>query len=345
VCLGNERKDKTVTRLQGQLVDSFGRVARKLRISVTDRCNFRCFFCMPMDPSYLSRDQMLTYEEITRLVTICASLGVAKVRLTGGEPLVRREIEKLVGMIRQVRGIETVHLTTNGFYLAEKASSLRASGLDGVTVSLHSLRPERFNDVVRADGVFDKVLAGIARAREEGLPVKINCVVIRGCNDDELLDFARLAREGNVTVRFIEYMPFDGEHSWDPQKVVSGQEIIRRISAIYPLRECARDAGSTAQLYRFRDGSPGEVGVITSMTKPFCSDCDRIRLKVGGTIVPCMFSPAEYNIMPLLRGGASDDEVRSFLQDVFWKKAPGVHALLQTSALIPHIRPMYTIGG
>lgn len=329
----------------GQLTDSFGRVARKLRISVTDRCNFRCFFCMPVDPTWLPRDKMLTYEEITRVVRVFASLGISKVRLTGGEPLVRREIETLVAMIRQVPGIETINLTTNGFYLAEKAASLRASGLQGVTVSLHSLRPDRFHDMVRANGVFEKVLTGIECARREGLRVKINCVVIRGCNEDELLDFARLAYEGNLTVRFIEYMPFDGEHSWDMRKVVSGEEIIGRISTAYRLVECPREVGSTAQLYRFREGSTGELGVITSMTKPFCGDCDRVRLKINGAIVPCMFSPAEYNIMPLLRGGASDEDLRSFICGVFRKKAPGVQALLQHADLSPHVRPMYTIGG
>lgn len=334
-----------VAQATGQLADSFGRVAKKLRISVTDRCNFRCFFCMPVDPSWLPRDQMLTYEEITRLVQIFASLGITKVRLTGGEPLVRREIEKLIAMIRQVPGIETISLTTNGFYLAEKAASLRASGLQGVTISLHSLRPDRFNAVVRAEGVFERVLAGIERAKEEGLRVKINCVVIRGCNEDELLDFARLAYETHLTVRFIEYMPFDGEHSWDMRKVVSGEEIIRRISASYSLVECPREKGSTAQLYRFQKGSEGELGIITSMTKPFCGDCDRVRLKVNGAIVPCMFSPAEYTVMPLLRGGASDDALRSFICDIFAKKAPGVQALLQHADLSSHVRPMYTIGG
>lgn len=331
---------------QGEkLVDSFGRVARKLRISVIDRCNFRCFFCMPTDPGWVPREHIMRYEEITRLVKIFTGLGISKIRLTGGEPLVRREIEKLVGMIHQVPGIEAIGLTTNGFYLAEKAALLREQGLRAVTVSVHSLKPERFEAIVKTNGVFEKVLQGIQTAKEVGLWVKINCVMTRGCNEDEILDFARLAYEGDVSVRFIEYMPFDGGQLWNMEKVVSGDEIIETISAAYPLRALPRETGSTAQMYGFRAGSQGEIGVITSMTKPFCGDCDRVRLKADGKIVPCMFSPDEYDLMPLLRGGASDRELKAFICDSFMKKSPGVEAMMRQAMVINHIRPMYTIGG
>jgi cyclic pyranopterin phosphate synthase len=300
---------------------------------------------MPVDPVWFPREQMLRYEEITRLVEVFAGLGVSKIRVTGGEPLVRREIEKLIGMITQVPGIESIGLTTNGFLLGEKAASLRENGLKGATISLHSLKPERFEAVVKTAGVFETVLAGIEAAKEVGLRVKINCVVTRGCNEDEILDFAQLAYEGNVTVRFIEYMPFDGEKQWDMEKVVSGEEIIDQIKEVYELAELPRELGSTAQVYRFRDGSRGEVGVITSMTRPFCGDCDRVRLTCDGKIVPCMFSPDEYDLMPLLRGGASDQELKAAIGDAFMKKSPGVESMMRQAMVIKHVRPMHTIGG
>lgn len=328
-----------------RLVDSYGRLAKKLRISVIDRCNFRCFFCMPTDPEWVPRQQILRYEEIARLVRVFAGLGVSRVRLTGGEPLVRREIEKLVGMIAEVPGIEVIGLTTNGFYLTEKAALLREQGLKTVTVSVHSLKPERFEAIVKASGTFDKIQRGIQTAQEVGLEVKINCVVTRGCNDDEILDFARLAYEGNFNVRFIEYMPFDGGRLWNPEKVVSGDEIIHIINPVYPLHALPREPGSTARVYRFQSGSAGEIGVITSMTKPFCSDCDRVRLKADGKLVPCMFSPQEFDLMPLLRGGASDRELVAFICQAFMEKSPGVEAMLRQAIVIHHIRPMYSIGG
>jgi cyclic pyranopterin phosphate synthase len=248
-------------------------------------------------------------------------------------------------MIHQVPGIEAIGLTTNGFYLAEKAALLRERGLKAVTVSVHSLKPERFEAIVKTNGVFGKVLEGIQTAKEVGLWVKINCVMTRGCNEDEIWDFARLAYEGDVSVRFIEYMPFDGSQLWNMEKVVSGDEIIEAINAVYPLRALPRETGSTAQMYRFRAGSQGEIGVITSMTKPFCGDCDRVRLKADGKLVPCMFSPDEYDLMPLLRGGASDRELKAFICDSFMKKSPGVEAMMRQAMVINHIRPMHTIGG
>jgi cyclic pyranopterin phosphate synthase len=301
---------------------------------------------MPIKPVWIPRRELLTYEEVARLVAVMARMGVEKVRLTGGEPLVRRDIVKLVSAIARVPGISSVTMTTNAYYLADMAARLKEAGLTSVTVSLHSLKPERFEATIGRKDVFSRVVSGIEAAMRVGLnPVKVNCVVTRGCNDDELVDFAELARESGIVVRFIEYMPFDGQKLWNTHLLVSGQEIIEKINAVYRLEAQPRAPGSTAKVYRFADGAPGEVNVITSMTAPFCQDCDRIRLKADGKIVPCLFSTDEYDIKPLLRNGASDEELERFIRAAFAKKAPGVEELLKQHLLIPHIRPMHTIGG
>jgi cyclic pyranopterin phosphate synthase len=328
------------------LVDRFGRVARKLRISVTDRCNFRCNFCMPRNPVWLDRKELLTFDEITRLARIFARMGVTKIRLTGGEPLVRRGFEELVAMLAKVEGIESVSMTTNGYFLEEMAAKLKEAGLKGVTVSLHSLKPERYEEIIGVRGVFEKVVRGIRRAIDVGLwPVKVNVVVTRGCNDDEILDFAELARRTGISVRFIEYMPFDGERLWRPELVVSGEEILRAIEEKYELVPLEREPWSTSLNFRFADGAPGTIGVITSITRPFCSDCDRVRLTANGKLVPCLFSKVEYDLKPLVRGGASDEEIEAFIRSAFWNKFEGVESLLRKQKIPSHIRAMYTIGG
>lgn len=256
----------------------------------------------------------------------------------------RQDIEKLVEEIAAVPGIKSLGMTTNGFLLAEKAKGLRKAGLMSLTVSLHSLKPERFSKIT-GGGVFEKVLAGIKAAKENGFnPIKINAVIIRGCNEDEVADLAGLAISGNVTVRFIEYMPFDGERMWGMEKVVSGEEIVERISERYRIIPLPRENGSTAKNYRFADG-PGQIGLITSITQPFCSDCDRIRLSADGKIVPCLFDKKGYDLRPLLRGGASDDEITVFIRDAVQRKAPGVETLLKNYHNLQHVRPMHTIGG
>ncbi len=328
------------------LVDRFGRVARKLRISVTDRCNFRCNFCMPRNPIWLDRKELLTFDEITRLAMIFARMGVTKIRLTGGEPLMRRGVEKLVAMLAKVEGIESVSVTTNGYFLEEMAAKLKEAGLKGVTVSLHSLKPERYEEIIGVRGVFEKVVRGIRRAIDVSLwPVKVNVVITRGCNDDEILDFAELARRTGISVRFIEYMPFDGERLWRPELVVSGEEILRAIEERYELVPLEREPGSTSLNFRFADGAPGTIGVITSITRPFCSDCDRVRLTADGKLVPCLFSKVEYDLKPLVRGGVSDEEIEAFIRSAFWNKFEGVESLLRMQKFPSHIRAMYTIGG
>jgi cyclic pyranopterin phosphate synthase len=299
---------------------------------------------MPKTPIWLPRSEILTFEEIGRVVSLLVEMGVDRVRLSGGEPLMRKDFERLVEMLASIPGLKSIAMTTNGFLLAEKASALRRAGLDAVTVSLHSLKPERFSEIT-GGGPFDKVLEGIKAAKRVGFnPLKINAVIIRGCNEDEILDLASLATSGDVTVRFIEYMPFDGERMWGMEKVFSGREIIERIRERYEITPLARENGSTAKTFKFENG-PGQIGVITSITEPFCSDCDRIRISADGKIVPCLFDKVGYDLRPLLRGDASDETIRDFVRDAVLHKAPGVETLLKNFKTLEHVRPMHTIGG
>ncbi len=329
-----------------RLMDLYGRVVRKLRISVTDRCNFRCSFCMPETPAWIPNDSILSFDEITRFVRVCSTkFGVDRVRLSGGEPLVRKDIEKLVAQIAFTPGIKHTCMTTNGTYLAEKARSLKNAGLQSVTISLHSLRPERFEKVTRVNG-HAKVLEGIRAAKSAGfVNVKLNSVIVRGYNDDEILDFATLAHDEGFNMRFIEYMPFDGRKSWQMEKVVSGDEILARIAKKYRIVPLERERGSTAVNYRFEDGAGGEFGIIASITRPFCSDCDRLRLTADGKLVPCLFGDKEYDISPLLKDDRADDEIAQFLKEIVRLKPPGVESLIKASAELKHVRAMYQIGG
>ena len=330
--------------MESRLVDFYGRVARKLRLSVIDKCNFRCNFCMPENPEWIPNEKILAFDEITRLVRIFSTFGVDRVRISGGEPLVRRNIEKLISELAQIRPIRRLGITTNGFFLAEKAEQLKDAGLQSVTVSLHSLRPERFSFVTRVNS-HDKVLEGIRAAKDAGFEnVKINAVIIRGYNDDEILDFAAFAYQEGFNMRFIEYMPFDGKRNWGMDKVVSGEEILSKIRERYQVVPLEREAGSTAINYKFVDGG-GEFGIITSITRPFCSDCDRIRLTADGKIVPCLFDIHEYDVASLLRTGASDLEISEYLKKIVKLKAPGVESLMKTSVELKHVRPMYRTGG
>jgi len=301
---------------------------------------------MPENPVWLDQGEVLTFEEIRRLTAILATMGVEKVRVSGGEPLVRKEVEKLVGMLSKTKGINSVSMTTNGALLRDKAAPLAANGLTGVTVSLHSLRPELYDQITGTKDMFARAMQGIEEAERAGIrPVKINCVVTRGCNESEILDFAKMAHDGNRIVRFIEYMPFDGTKFWDTSLLVPGDEIIKAISKRYPLEPLTSERGSTSSKYGFKDDSRGEIGTITSMSKPFCGDCDRIRLKANGNLVPCLFSVAEYDLKRLLRGGATDDEIALTIRKAFWQKFEGVASLMENKVEVRHIRPMHTIGG
>lgn len=304
------------------LRDRFGRRARKLRVSVTDRCNFRCPYCMPRAPVWLPEETILTFEEIERVVRVATGLGVTRVRLTGGEPLVRPRLADLVRALAGIPGLEPPAMTTNGWFLAERATGLAAAGLRSVNVSLDTLRPDRFRDLAGVDGL-DRVLAGAAAAAGAGLSVKLNCVVIRGRNEDEVPDLARLGRARGWPVRFIEFMPLDGDGTWSREAVVPEAEILERAAAAGPLVPAPEPAGADpARRWLFADG-PGEVGVIASVTRPFCGDCDRIRIAADGTFRTCLFAHRGTGLRDLLRGGAADGEIAAALAGAVEEKGPG----------------------
>ena len=337
----------TATRVP--LTDSFGRVADDLRVSVTDRCNLRCTYCMPAEGmDWLPKQQILTYEEMTRLVDILVQHGVSTVRITGGEPLVRRDLPILVSELRavgEVRGTALdLSVTTNGVLLAGMAGDLAEAGLDRVNVSCDSLQRHRYKEMTRRDAL-DATLAGLRASDEAGLtPVKLNVVVIRGTNDDELADFAELARAGGYEVRFIEYMPLDEQGAWKREDVMPSDEVLERIGARYPLTDARDEPGpEPATTYRFADGAPGAIGVIPSVTAPFCSSCNRLRLTADGALRTCLFALDETDLKTPLRDGASDDDLSALIVEAVANKWAG-HRINQPDFQRPG-RSMSLIGG
>jgi cyclic pyranopterin phosphate synthase len=299
---------------------------------------------MPDKPLWIPNENILTDDEVVRLVTILAQYGIDRVRVTGGEPLVRKGVEDLIGRISHVPGVHATGITTNGFYLAEKAAALKNADLGSVTVSLHSLNPKRFSNVTRRD-VHSKVIQGIREAKDAGFKsIKLNAVIVRGYNDDEILDFTEMAYTQGFNVRFIEYMPFDGKKLWDTSKVVTGEEILTLIKSKFEIVPLEREHGSTSMNYRFIDGG-GEFGIITSISKPFCGDCDRLRITADGKVVPCLFSEQEFDLASVMRKGASDDEIVEFFKRAVKLKAPGVESLINGNVPLKHVRPMYRTGG
>ena len=330
------------------LVDSFGRVVRDLRISVTDRCNFRCTYCMPAEGmTWLDRAEVLTYEEIERVARICVEkFGVDSLRLTGGEPTVRAHLPQLISKLAALRlpdGTKPdIALTTNGATLRNIAVELRDAGLDRINVSMDSLKPERFFAMTRRDELHN-VLAGIAEAQVAGFsPMKVNAVVERGANDDEILDLVRYGRDNNVEVRFIEFMPLDATNEWERNKVVSQDEIVATIAAEFPLELMPARGAAPADRWRFLDGK-GTVGVIPSVTHPFCGDCDRVRLTSDGQFRTCLFATDESDIRALLRNGGTDDEIAELIQVAVGAKWAG-HQINQVKFIRPN-RSMSQIGG
>lgn len=300
------------------LVDKHSRALEDLRISVTDRCNFRCTYCMPLDQyDWISRDQILSYEEIRRLVGVFAHLGVRKLRITGGEPLLRADLEDLVAMLAQVDSIEDICLTTNGSLLADKAARLKRAGLGRVTVSVDSLDPATFARMAQRGDVAT-VLAGISAAIEAGLaPLKLNAVIERGVNDHEILDLLEYARLRRLDLRFIEYMDVGNVNQWTSEKLVSKAEILERIGEKYPFAPLASPRGSApSERYRFLDGS-GVFGVIASVTEPFCGACTRARLTADGRLVTCLFSTHGHDLKSMLRSGCSDEELSGAIQAIW----------------------------
>ncbi|HWM13929.1 MAG TPA: GTP 3',8-cyclase MoaA [Gaiellaceae bacterium] len=333
-----------------RLLDRLGRPIRDLRISVTDRCNFRCVYCMPKevfgrDHPFLPRAELLTFEEIERLAHLLAGLGVEKVRITGGEPLVRRDVETLVGMLAGIPGLDLT-LTTNGALLAQKAQALKDAGLDRITVSLDSLDDATFRAMNDVDFPVARVLAGIDAALAAGLdPVKVNVVVKRGANDDGVVTMARAFRGTGVVVRFIEYMDVGHTNGWRLDDVVPAAEVVAAIDAEYPLEPVEPGyRGEVAGRWRYRDGS-GEIGVISSVTQPFCSDCTRARLSADGKLYTCLFGVRGHDLRALLRDGASDEELTAALRGIWSARTDRYSELRSEETLGLEKVEMSYIGG
>lgn len=348
----------------GLLVDAHGRILRDLRVSLTDRCNFRCLYCLPETEAaqnfyrghwahlpnpapivqqWVPRSELLSFEEIERVVRLASSLGIRKIRLTGGEPLLRHEVESLVARLAGIPGIADLAMTTNGFLFPPKARALRDAGLRRVSFSLDSLDPVNFRKITGRDGLAT-VLESIRLAQELGFhPVKVNAVVIREINDHELESLAEFARVRALSLRFIEFMPLDSARAWQKDMVLSGREILRRLQARFPLRPIAADHPSaTAKRWAFADG-PGEIGIIAPVSEPFCGHCNRIRLTADGKVRTCLFSVTEHDLRPLLRNGNSDADLGEWLRGVVWNKEARHH--IGEPDFVAPPRSMSCIGG
>lgn len=328
-----------------QLIDTFGRTHNNLRISVTDRCNIRCFYCMPAENvQFMKRDLLLSFEEIERVVRIGASLGIDRIRLTGGEPLVRKQLHELVRLINAVPGIRDVGLTTNGILLAEQAQSLQAAGLTRLNISLDALNPARFKQITRREG-YEQVIEGIRVAQQVGFEkIKINAVSVRGLTEDEIIPFGQFARETGVEVRFIEFMPLDADNAWERDQVLFAHEILETLTAgIMPLKPLPKqDPQAPASQFEFEDGR-GRIGMIASVSQPFCGSCNRFRLTADGKLRNCLFSLEETDIRPLLRENGTDSQIADAMRESIRAKREGHE--INTAKFIQPDRPMYSIGG
>jgi GTP 3',8-cyclase len=328
------------------LLDGFGRVARKLRISITDRCNMRCVYCMPTNNTeWFEQNDILTYDEIVRTATILARLGIEKIRLTGGEPLVRPKLEDLIRRLSNIEGINMISMTTNGLVLRDKVKELKDAGLESINISLDTFKADRFRTI--SGGVYglDNVLDAIYAADRAKLKIKINTVIMRGWNDDEIADFAKFARHTGYTVRFIEFMPLDGSGIWEPNLVVSKKEMIQRITEnVKKLVPLYNKNSEPAVLYSFVDGK-GTLGFISSVTEPFCGNCDRMRITSDGRLLTCLYENPGYDLKSLLRGGKSDDDITTYILECIKKKPEGIISIIRVKALKPTLNLMHRIGG
>ena len=332
-------------RAGGHMMDSHGRTILDLRISITDRCNFRCVYCMEPDVQFQPRENMLTPGEIIRMARVAQSLGVRKIRLTGGEPTLHPQLTEIISGIRAATDVEIAMISNGSLLTRQKLSAWKRAGLDRMTISIDSVRADRFARVTRSTVTPEDVIAGIEMCVAEGLtPLKLNAVLVRGQNDDEAVELARLARNFGVEMRFIEYMPLDSAHAWDRSLMVTAQETREAIEAEFALTPTNMDdAHSTARTFVFADGAPGRVGFIAPVSNPFCGACSRLRLTADGNVRPCLFSTKEWSVMTLLRGGASDKELANFLIDVTWTKLAG-HNIASPQFVQPE-RPMSAVGG
>jgi GTP 3',8-cyclase len=326
------------------LLDGHGRHIEDLRLSVTDRCNFRCQYCMPSEGlPWLERSEILSFEEIVRLVDVLVAIGVRDVRLTGGEPLVRRELPRLVSMLRTIAGLRELSLTTNGYLLERDAAALVEAGVDRFNVSIDSLQRDRFFAITRRDAL-PQVLRGLQAlaAYPQAHPIKVNAVGLRGFTEQEILPFARFARRHPYEVRFIEFMPLDADHAWTPEQVLSGEEIRSAIHAHYPLEPEPRPAAATARTYRFADGR-GRIGFINPVSEPFCADCNRIRVTADGRLRTCLFSLRETDLREGLRSGLDDEQLQTLLRDAVWRKE--LKHRVNEPGFVQPARTMSAIGG
>jgi GTP 3',8-cyclase len=324
------------------LIDKFERPITDLRVSITDRCNFRCVYCRSADPdNHMAHDELLDWGEYERLVRILVSMGIRKVRVTGGEPLVRPGVESFIGRLKAI-GVQDLSMTTNGHLLAERCDTLIAAGLDRINISLDSLDRDKFEQVTRTKA-FDQVMAGIDAAQNSALrPVKINAVLVRGLNDDEVEAFAEFARERELIMRFIEFMPLDADRAWTRESMVPAAEVYKRISARWPLVPVVHERSETARKYRFADGR-GEIGLVAPVTQPFCGFCSRIRLTADGKLRTCLFSKDDHDLKFLLRGGANDREIGEEILSIVAQKEKGHR--INEPGFVPPSRTMVYIGG
>jgi len=326
------------------LIDGHGRPIGDVRISVTDRCNFRCQYCMPAEGlPWLKRDSLLSYEEVARLVALLSSMGVHDVRLTGGEPLVRKELWRLVEMLSGIEAVHDLSLTTNGYLLKTQVADLVRAGLKRINVSLDSLAPDRFFQLTRRDSLA-QVLEGLeaAESHPELRPIKVNVVALKDFTEDEVVRFADFARRTPYVVRFIEFMPLDADRTWSADKVLPNEEIRRLINEVYPLEAVGRERHGTSRRWRFADGQ-GEIGFISPVTESFCGDCNRIRLTAEGMLRTCLFSLNETDLRTPMREGASDAEIEAIVRDAVWRKELKHH--IGDEGFVQPERSMSRIGG
>ncbi|CAN5859502.1 GTP 3',8-cyclase MoaA [soil metagenome] len=331
--------------MENNLEDSYGRIAKKLRISITDRCNMRCVYCMPTNnTNWLNQENLLSYEQITRLAKIFVSIGIEKIKITGGEPTIRSNIESLVKSLSSIGGIRSVSMTTNGLLIKDKIKILKESGLESLNISLDTFKPDRFKAMSGIDG-FYKVRNAINTAIDENLPVKINTVIIKGWNDDEISQFVRFSRDTGCTVKFIEFMPLDGTGIWAEDLVVSKGEMMDKINKGFDqLSPLDNDKSDPARLYTFEDGK-GVIGFIPSITEPFCQNCDRVRITADGKLYSCLFDKSSYNLKGLLDEGKSDSDIIKYINNSMQKKPEGIIKIIKTQSLKPSLNVMHTIGG